>query len=151
AQTSNAGGYDAFVAEALLAPAPPAVTGVDSGTGAYAPPWITSSQTLKFSGTAVAGATVTLYRSGGGGLGSVLANATSGTWVYDYTGTTLPEGTYALSATQTVSGKVSPRSVPEFLVAVDRTGPSVQASVPSSTPSRGPQVRVSAQDLNGLP
>ena len=35
-------------------------------------------------------------------------------------------------------------------VTVDRTAPTVQVSIPSTTPSLAPQVRVTAQDLNSL-
>jgi hypothetical protein len=49
-----------------------------------------------------------------------------------------------------VSSLTSPPSS-TFLVTVDRTAPTLTLSVPASTPSRGPQVLVTASDLNGLP
>jgi hypothetical protein len=55
-----------------------------------------------------------------GVLGSVTANASTGVWSYNYAGTTLPEGTYAFTATATLSGLTSPIS-PAFLVTVDLT------------------------------
>src|SRR5262249_24516899 len=39
----------------------------------------------------------------------------------------------------------------EFLVMVDLTAPTIAVSVPATTPSKAPQIRVTAQDLNGLP
>ena len=63
--------------------------------------FITSDSTLIFSGSATPGASVTLSLSGPGGTFSnhaVTANP-SGTWTYDYRGTSLPDGSYTLTAT----------------------------------------------------
>ncbi len=148
-QSSNAGGYDAFVAKVLPTPIPPKLTAVSPDTGASAADQVTSSQNLTLSGTAVPTATVTLYREGVGLLGSVVASA-GGTFAYDYTATTLAEGTYDFNATDSTANGTSSRSA-DFLVTIDRTAPAVAVSVPASTTSRGPVVRVTASDLNGLP
>src|SRR5262249_13377244 len=65
-------------------------------------------------------------------------------------GTTLPEGTHAFAAVQLNAYHTSPETT-EFLVMADLTAPTIAVSVPATTPSKAPQIRVTAQDLNGLP
>jgi RHS repeat-associated protein len=149
-QSSNAGGYDAFAAQFLPAPAAPVFTGITPDTGSSSADQITTSQNLHLLGTAAKSATVTLYRSDLGALGSTTANATTGVWNFDYSGTTLAEGTYAFTATATSGGSTSVTSA-DYLVTVDRTAPTVVLTAPATTTTRGPQVRVTASDLNGLP
>jgi RHS repeat-associated protein len=153
-QGTNAGGVDAFAARLGLKP-PPVFTGVSPDTGSSSSDQITTSQNLTLSGTATPSGTVTIIRAGVGVLGSVTANATTGVWSFDYSGTTLPEGTYAFTATVTApvaqGGLTSVPTSPEFLVVVDRTAPSVTVTAPASTTSLQPQIRVTASDLNGLP
>jgi RHS repeat-associated protein len=149
-QGSNAGSKDAFAAKVLLTPAAPAFTGVTTDTGSSSADQITTSQNLHLLGTAAPAATVTLYRSDLGVLGSTTADGTTGAWNFDYSGTTLAEGTYAFTATETVSGLTSAASG-DYLVTVDRTAPTVVLTAPAATATRGPQVRVTASDLNGLP
>jgi RHS repeat-associated protein len=149
-QSSSGGSTDAFLAKIGAVPNPPVFTAISPDTGSSSSDQITTSQNLTLSGTAAKSATVTVSRSGVGVLGSVTANATTGVWSYDYSGTTLPEGTYAFTGTTTVSGLTSPPS-PPFLVTVDRTAPALTLTVPASTASKKPQVLVAASDLNGLP
>jgi RHS repeat-associated protein len=149
-QGSNAGGTDAFVARIGDIPNAPVFTGISSDTGSSSSDQITTDTTLTLSGTAAKSATVTVSRAGVGVLGSVTANATTGAWTYDYTGTTLPEDTYAFTATATASSLTSAPSAP-FLVAVDLTAPAVTLTASSSTTSLGPQLLVTGSDLNGLP
>jgi RHS repeat-associated protein len=148
-QGSNGGGTDAFITKISPKPLPPVFTSISTDTGSSSSDQITTDQTLTISGTAAANSTVTISRADVGVLGSVTANV-SGNWTYDYTGTTLPEGTYAFTGTTTLSGQTSLPSNP-FLVNVDLTGPSVLLTVPATTNSKGPPVIVSASDLNGLP
>jgi RHS repeat-associated protein len=149
-QLSNGGGtYDAFVSKVAAVPAPPALTTITTDSGASPTDQITTDQNLTISGTATANATVTLSRAGVGVLGSTTANV-SGAWSYDYTGTTLAEGTYAFTATQTVGGLTGAPTNP-FLVTVDLTAPTVTVTAPASTTAKQPRVLVTAQDLNGLP
>src|SRR5262249_30620000 len=146
-RSSNAGASDAFVLKIVDAAAGPAFTSISTDTGSSSTDRITTDQTLIFSGTAPAGSTVTITRRNVGDIGTV---ASSGTWTFNYTSTTLPEGTYAFVATANVMGKLSaPTS--EFLVTVDRTAPTVSVAVPASTPSKAPQIQVTAQDWSGLP
>ncbi len=150
AQGSNAGGYDAFVSKIGLAPGAPAFTGISPDTGSSSSDQITTSQNLTISGTAALGSTVAVYLSGVGLLGTVTADPTTGVWSYNYSGTTLAEGTYAFTATASAGGYTSVPSQP-FLVAVDLTAPAITVAAPASTTSLGPQVVVYASDLNGLP
>jgi RHS repeat-associated protein len=149
-QSSSAGGTDAFVAKIANGLKPPVFTSISSDTGSSSSDQITTDQTLSFSGTAVNNSTVTFTRRDLGEIGSVQSDQYSGAWTFDYTSTTLAEGTYAFVATNTSNG-VTSEPTKEFFVTVDRTGPTVTASVPASTSSLAPQVRVVARDLNGLP
>jgi RHS repeat-associated protein len=148
-QSTNAGSSDAFVTSFLSRPAPPKITGISPDTGSSSSDAVTTATTITLSGTAVANATVTLYREGVGLLGTTTASA-GGTFSYNYTGTVLPEGVTALYGTQTSGGLTSDPSA-DFLATVDLTPPSVTASVVSSTYSLGPVVNVLASDLNSLP
>jgi RHS repeat-associated protein len=149
ALTSNGGGYDAFVSKVLLTPASPAFTGITTDSGLSSSDQITNTQNLHLLGTATANATVTLYRADVGQLGTTTANG-SGAWNYDYSGTTLAEGTYAFTATQTVSGVVSPPTT-DYLVTVDLTNPAVTLTTATTTAALSPWVYVTATDLNGVP
>jgi RHS repeat-associated protein len=93
--------------------------------------------------------TVTISRSDIGVLATTTADG-SGNWSYNYSGTTLPEGTYAFTATATSAGYTSAPSNP-FVVVVDRTAPALVVTAPASTPSTGPRVVLTGSDSNGLP
>ncbi|WP_224981934.1 Ig-like domain-containing protein [Geomonas agri] len=91
--------------------------------------FVTSDNTLKFTGSASAGATVTLSLSGPSHTFSgvtVTANS-SGVWTYDYSGTTLADGTYTLQA---VSGTTVAQSI-----VVDSTAPAGPVTVNSQSTS----------------
>jgi YD repeat-containing protein len=158
----NTGTYDAFLAKVGLLPAVPTIVtavlcnlaGSQFGSIPISQP--TTFQNLKIQGTAPASATLLLYQAGKGVLGSTTANG-SGQWTYDYSGTTLAEGTYDFTATDTVNGATSPLSA-DALATIDETAPAVGLVVPGGTvtapvqtASLLPQLRVTASDLNGLP
>src|SRR5262249_51568087 len=125
-----------------------AFTGVTGGVS-FPGGVVTSSQNLTISGTSAASATVTVSRADLGVLGTTTAHG-AGSWSYNYTGTTLSEGSYAFTATQTTGGATSnPSSA--YVVTVDKTAPAVTLSAPSSTNTLAPAVTVTATDLNGLP
>src|SRR5205823_2081191 len=149
--TGTEGGDQAFVAKIQFPPNAPKFTSIAPDTGSSPTDWITTAQNLTISGTADPNVTVTLERADVGVLGSVPAGS-SGNWSYSYTATTLAEGTYDFVARATnADGLKSDYSSPEFLVTVDRTAPQVSLTAPSSTASRGPEVRVAARDLIGVP
>jgi YD repeat-containing protein len=149
-QSSSGGTGDAFVTKITASVSTPVITGLNSGTSLSANSWVTSSQNLTLSGTATPSSTVTLYRRDVGVIGTATANG-SGAWSYNYSGTTLPEGTYAFAATATLGGVTSPQSAPEFLAIVDLTAPAVTLTAPATTTDTSPSVTVTASDLNGLP
>ena len=111
AHGSNAGGYDAFLTELLPVPAAPVFTATSPDTGSSSSDQITSSQNLYLYGTAEPGAAVSLSRSDLGYLGSVTANALTGVWTFDYTGTTLPAGIYDLAAPLQTRARPDQRTV----------------------------------------
>jgi hypothetical protein len=103
------------------APPAPSITAITDDTGTPGDR-ITSDPTLVLSGTAEAGATVTISRAGTGVIGSATADG-SGTWSFDYTGTSLPDGTHTFTATATdTAGNISPISA-DFIVTVDTSAP----------------------------
>ena len=91
---------------------------------------------------------MTVSRADLGVLGTTTANG-SGNWSYNYSGTTLPAGTYAFTATQTTGGVTSlPSSA--YVVTVETGAPTVVLTVPSSTDSLDPTVLVTASDQGGI-
>ena len=92
---------------------------------------------------------MTLYRAGVGALGTATANG-SGDWSYNYSGTTLPNGTYAFTATATLNSITTPATAP-YLVTVETTAPTVTLLAPTSTYSEDAQVTVLVSDPNGIP
>lgn len=96
------------------------VDGVIDDTGSSATDAVTSDNRLMIRGTATPGASVTVSRLDIGVLGTTTADGT-GHWVFDYTGTPLPDRYYAFSATVDLGGgKISPPSR-ALLVKVDTT------------------------------
>ncbi|MFL5242523.1 MAG: SBBP repeat-containing protein [Gemmataceae bacterium] len=140
--------YDAFVASINLKPAAPVFTSITTDSGASSTDQTTTDQTLILSGTAPNSSSVSIYRSGVGLLGTTTASA-GGAWSYDYTATTLPEGTADFTATAAVGGLTSALSK-DFLVKVDLTAPTLAVIAPAQTTSFGPVVQVNASDLGGL-
>jgi RHS repeat-associated protein len=148
-QGSNGGGTDGFVTKFGIPTPPPVITGISPDTGSSSTDNITTAQNISLTGTSVANATITVSRSGKGVIGTTPANS-SGNWTFDYTATTLAEGTYSFTATATLNGSTSQPSV-ALLVTVDKTAATVQVALPASTTSKGPSVQVNASDLNSLP
>jgi RHS repeat-associated protein len=147
-QGSSAGGFDAWSVQLSPLPAAPVFTGVTNGTSTSAGV-VTATQNLTISGTSDPSATVTVSRSDLGVLGTTTANG-GGSWSYNYTGTTLAEGTYSFTATQAVGG-VTSNPTAAYVVSVDSTAPTLTLTAPGTTTSLGPVVTVTASDLNGLP
>ncbi|MFT3783215.1 MAG: Ig-like domain-containing protein [Nibricoccus sp.] len=103
--------------------APPVFTGVVDDTGSATTDYITKDTTLFLNGTAPAGSTVTITRIGTGVIGTTVATGT-GTFSYNYTGTTLASGVYKFSATATLGGSTSPASG-TLTVTVDTVAPAI--------------------------
>ncbi len=87
-------------------PSAPKVTGISPDTGSSSTDGITTAQNLMISGTAQAGNLVVVLLNGTA-VGSVVAGS-NGAWTFDDTATTLPDGTYAITAvTVDVAGNIS--------------------------------------------
>lgn len=112
----------------------PVITAIGADTGSSTTDGVTSDATLTLFGTAEAGSTVTVNRAGVGALGTATANV-GGLWSFDYTGTTLPDGSYLFSATATdTSGNASAASA-DFPVTIDTTAPVAPVIAAISTDS----------------
>ncbi len=84
-----------------------------------------------FNGTAEASSTLTVTRVSVGVIGTCTANS-SGVWSFDYTGTTLPAGSYSFTATATDAvGNVSPNSS-AYNVTIDTTAPALAITYPAN-------------------
>ncbi|WP_439342863.1 Ig-like domain-containing protein [Vacuolonema iberomarrocanum] len=113
------------------APANPFVNSLTDDTAADDN--ITRDTTLVFAGTAEAESSVELFLDGNS-IGTV--TATGGTWSFDYTGTTLTDGDYILTARATdTAGNTSDASA-DFAFTVDATAPDA-ASIDSLSEDSG--------------
>ncbi len=103
-------------------PLAPVITTIADDTGRSASDRITRDGTLVLSGTAEANALVEITRVGLGIIGTTTANG-AGSWTFDYSGTTVLEGTYTFTATATdTAGNVSAPSA-SFTVVIDPSAP----------------------------
>ncbi|MEW6758977.1 MAG: Ig-like domain-containing protein, partial [Acidobacteriota bacterium] len=119
-------------------PAAPVVASISTDTGTSSSDGITSDNTLVFSGTAEAGSTVHVFLDGAE-IGTTVADG-SGTWSFDYTGTTLADGPYSVTATaEDGAGNTSPASAP-FAVLVDTADPAAPAVTPLTTNDTTPAI-----------
>ena len=103
----------------------PTITGISTDTGSSSSDGITSDRTLLINGTSEPGMTITVYR-GGVLAGTTSANG-SGNWVFDYTGTSLGDGSYSFTATASDTlGHTTAASAP-YAVTIDTAAPRVTA------------------------
>ncbi len=103
------------------APAAPVVTSITTDTGADAADQVTSENSLLFNGTAEAGASLEVF-IGGVSIGTTTADG-SGNFTFDYTGTTLADNTYQITAQATdAAGNASSAST-ALDVIVDTSAP----------------------------
>ena len=113
------------------APSAPVVTAITDDNGSSTTDGITSDNTLVYSGTSESNSSVEVFLDGAS-LGIVTANA-SGIWSFDYTGTTLVDGSYILTAQATdLAGNVSALSS-NFSFTIDTTAPSASVITSIST------------------
>ncbi|WP_158286402.1 Ig-like domain-containing protein [Chitinophaga sp. S165] len=103
------------------APSAPAITSFADDNGLSTTDNITNDATLSISGTGQSSATITVYRADLGSVGTTTVNG-SGNWTFNYTGTTLADGTYAFTATATTGSNTSAASA-VYTITVDRTAP----------------------------
>ncbi|MCT7984187.1 Ig-like domain-containing protein [Laspinema sp. A4] len=113
------------------APVAPVIASISDDNGT-ANDGITNDATLIFAGTAEADSTVTLFKDGTS-MGTATADA-SGNWTFDYSGTTLTNGTYNFTATATdAASNISTPSAP-FTVTIDTTAPTVTINQDAGQP-----------------
>ncbi|RLT88907.1 MAG: hemagglutinin [Ketobacter sp. GenoA1] len=111
------------------APSVPAVTSITDDTGT-ASDGITSDNQLVITGTAEANASVEVFIDAGS-IGTATADG-SGNWSFDHTGTTLADGSYAITAAATdASGNTSSTSS-ALNITVDTAAPSVSSYSPAN-------------------
>tara|TARA_Y100000589_G_scaffold128495_1_gene122385 strand:+ start:1057 stop:7983 length:6927 start_codon:yes stop_codon:yes gene_type:complete len=113
------------------APAAPAVTAISDDTGTA--DGITSDTTLVISGTAEADSVVTVLLDAGS-IGTATANG-AGAWSFDYSGTSLSDGSYVLTATSTDTAGNTSSVSSGFNITVDTSVPSAPAVTAISTDS----------------
>jgi RHS repeat-associated protein len=148
-QTTYGGGGDAFLMKIDPGLDPPILTGISpSSTTNAASGFITDSGNISLSGTSQPSVTVRLYLDTVP-IGTTTANS-FGSWSFNYTATTLADGTYDFTMRSESSGKNSLLS-PAQLVTVDTTAPTVTLTLPSSPVTLAPVVTVQAADLIGIP
>ena len=97
----------------------PAISNINGHSGST--DFLTSATKLLFNGTAVANSTVSIIRTDVGVVGTATADAT-GNWVFDYTGTTLADGTHMFSTLAELDGVLSDTST-VWTVHIDATAP----------------------------
>ncbi len=91
------------------APAAPAVSGLDTDTGASTTDRITADNTLRFSGASDPGVGIEVFIDGVS-IGTTTADG-SGNWSFDHTGTVLADGSYNVTAVAAdTAGNTSPAS-----------------------------------------
>ncbi|MFZ4859316.1 MAG: DUF4347 domain-containing protein, partial [Desulfuromonadaceae bacterium] len=109
---------------------------ISADTGSISNDFITSDQTLVFNGTAEAGATVVLKLDGSPtAIATITANATTGAWTYDYSGTTLTAGSHTLRAEAT--DLVGNTAIVEQAITVDTSTTGAITSITNDTGSGG--------------
>jgi len=112
---------------ALLGPAAPVFTAIDSDAGPSGADFVTNDPTLVLRGTSTPNTTVTVTRFGVGVIGTAAADG-AGSWALDYTGTALPNGVTLFTATATdASNQTGPQTTPPFRVTVDLIPPAAPA------------------------
>lgn len=101
----------------------PVIAGIVDDSGASADDGVTNDATLIIFGTGAPNTTVTLWLNGAA-VGTASVNA-EGQWSFNYTGTVLPEGSYAFSAVTNGAGGTFGVASTAFAVAVDTSAPTV--------------------------
>jgi RHS repeat-associated protein len=145
-QTSSSNTGNAFLVKVNNNLEAPLITAVSSLAASASAEFVTSSQRLTLSGIAPAGAMVELY------LNALLIGTTtsnsSGSWLFDYTATTLSAAGYVFTADSVFGGITSYLSLKQR-VTVQTAAPTVTLTVPATT-SLTPTAQVLVTDTVGL-
>ncbi|KOF01761.1 hypothetical protein OB69_15550 [Roseivirga seohaensis subsp. aquiponti] len=105
------------------APAAPIVASISTDAGSSATDNLTNDQTLEISGTAEANASVEVF-IGGNSIGNTSADG-AGDWTFDYTGSSLPEASYSITAKATDAAGNESATSTALDITVDITAPSI--------------------------
>ncbi|SMO38346.1 Por secretion system C-terminal sorting domain-containing protein [Gracilimonas mengyeensis] len=120
AGNTSAASYALSVEVDITAPEAATFTGITTDSGSSSSDGITNDQTIAVTGLAEMSASVELFMDGNS-IGKTNSDE-SGNWTFDYTGTSLPEGTHSIAALVTdLAGNISPAESLE--VQIDITSP----------------------------
>ena len=117
--SSLSSGFDVTID--ITAPIAPVISSITTDSGSSSSDGVTNDQTLVFTGTAEANSSLELF-VGGASVATVTTNGT-GSWTYDYTGTTLSEGSYTFTAKATDAAGNTSVASSDFDVEIDITNP----------------------------
>ncbi|MBW8686961.1 Ig-like domain-containing protein [Chitinophaga rhizophila] len=106
----------------MNAPPAPVIVSITDDTGLSASDNITNDPTLRLNGTGQASAIIRLFRADIGAIAGTATVNAAGNWSFDYTGTSLADGTYSFTATATTGSNTSAAS-PAFTVTIDLIAP----------------------------
>jgi len=113
------------------------ITGITNDDGVSSTDGVTTDATLVINGTADKGSTVTV-RIDGAIIGTSIANAMTGVWSYDYTGTTLSGGSHTITA-NAVDGAGTVSATANFPIQI-LVQPSITSSASFSVPENSTPV-----------
>ncbi|WP_268125711.1 Ig-like domain-containing protein, partial [Roseivirga pacifica] len=105
------------------APAAPIVASISTDAGNSATDNLTNDQTLEINGTSEANASVEVF-IGGNSIGNTTADG-SGDWTFDYTGSSLPEASYSITAKATDAAGNESALSGTLNITIDASAPSV--------------------------
>jgi Ca2+-binding RTX toxin-like protein len=103
------------------APSAPTTSSITTDTGTSGSDRVTSDSTLVFAGTGEANSTIEVFIDGTS-IGTTIADG-AGNWSFDYTGTTLADGNYNLTAVATDSAGNVGSASSAFAITVDTIAP----------------------------
>ncbi|AMV30541.1 Cadherin domain protein [Pirellula sp. SH-Sr6A] len=106
-------------------PDAPVVLSITRDTGLVSTNGKTSDNTILFSGTAEPNSSISVY-SGVGLLGDTVADG-AGLWSFDYTGTTLADGTYSITAIATDNASNPSPPSAAFTLVIETEAPEIYA------------------------
>ena len=107
--------------ESIAVPNPPVINSIQNDSGVDGSDGVTNDNTLLINGVSDPGNDVTVSAEFFGVLGTVAADA-NGDWSLDASSTTLPDGSYILTATASNGSVTSEPSIP-FSVTIDTQAP----------------------------
>ncbi len=105
----------------ITAPVAPVISGISDDTGSDAADGVTTDNTLSVSGTAEANSTVEVFIDATS-VGTAMTDV-AGDWTYDHSATTLPDGSYSITAKATDEAGNTSAESSGFSVEIDTSIP----------------------------